>query len=411
MAQGTNPLWEALRPHPTGGTVVTFKRGVEPDRQRAAMSRSGAGEVRDMRAAGGDFAGLRAGSGAVMLAEAGIAVTAQAGDDAEIRAALLADDAVDEVRPEFWMFALDAQGQAEDPFVDTASHTWGLEAVGAARSPFTGAGVRAAVLDTGLDVGHPDWEGRAVLARSFVEGEGAQDGQGHGTHCAGTVAGRSRGGNVPRYGVAPDADLVVGKVLNNQGSGREGDILQAMLWAIEEGCAVISMSLGRAVQPGEDFSLAYERLGRLALARGSLIVAAAGNESSRRFGSIAPVGAPANSPSILAVAALDQALDVAEFSCGGINGAGGEVNVAAPGVGVFSSVPRPEGYKLLRGTSMACPHVAGVAALWAESDPSLRGRALWDRLLASARPLPLPARDAGAGLLQAPGADAPPMTS
>jgi subtilisin family serine protease len=63
------------------------------------------------------------------------------------------------------------------------------------------------------------------------------------------VAGRSRGGNVPRYGVAPDAELVVGKVLNNQGSGREGDILQAMLWAIAEGCAVVSMSLGRAVQP------------------------------------------------------------------------------------------------------------------------------------------------------------------
>ncbi len=404
-----NPLWDALRPQPTGGTVVTFKPGVEPDRQRRVLRRSVGGEVNDMRAAGGDFAGLRAASGAVVLAQAGIAVTARtgdAGDEGAARALLMADDAVDEVRPEFWMFALDAQPQAGEPFVDTAAHTWGLEAVGAVRSPLTGAGVRACVLDTGLDLGHADWAGRAVQAQSFVEGEGVQDGQGHGTHCAGTVAGRGAGGrgNVPRFGVAPDADLVVGKVLNDQGSGREGDILQAMLWAVEEGCAVISMSLGRPVQPGEDFSLAYERVGRLALARGSLVVAAAGNESSRRFGSIAPVGAPANSPSIMAVAALDQALEVAHFSCGGINGAGGEVNLAAPGVGVFSSAPRPRNYALLDGTSMACPHVAGLAALWAQSDPSLRGRALWDRLLAAARPLALPARDVGAGLAQAPGA-------
>jgi subtilisin len=408
MTQDTNPLWEALRPQPTGGTIITFKRGVDPDRQMRALSRSVDGPIADMRVAGGDFAGLRAASGAVVLPEAGIAVTAQEGDDSAMRARLMDDDAVDEVRPEFWMFALDVP--AAPPFADSATHTWGLEAVGALRSTFTGASVRACVLDTGLDFGHPDWAGREVLAQSFVAGEEAQDGQGHGTHCAGTVAGRSGGGNVPRYGVAPDAELLVGKVLNDQGSGREGDILQGMLWAIEQGSAVISMSLGRAVQPGEDFSVAYERLGRLALQRGSLIVAAAGNESSRRFGSIAPVGAPANSPSILAVAALDQALDVAEFSCGGINGAGGEVDLAAPGVGIFSSVPRPENYKLLRGTSMACPHVAGLAALWAESDGSLRGRALWDRLVASAQRLPLPARDVGAGLAQAP-LGAPPMVA
>jgi subtilisin family serine protease len=254
-----------------------------------------------------------------------------------------------------------------------------------------------------MDTGHPDFAGRSIVTRSFVAGETADDVQGHGTHCAGTAAGPAAAGNRPSYGVATEADIFVGKVLNNSGSGLEIDILAGMAWAIEQGCQVISMSLGRATQVGEIPSAAYERLGRRALDSGSLIVAAAGNESSRQFGFIAPVGAPANSPSILAVAAIDFEGKIAEFSCGGINPNGGEVNIAAPGVGVFSSFPRPELYKTLRGTSMACPHVAGLAALLAESDASLRGQALWDAIVSGAAKLSLDASDVGAGLAQAPG--------
>ena len=163
------------------------------------------------------------------------------------------------------------------------------------------------------------------------------------------------------------------------------------------------MSLGRAVAVGEGPSPDYERIGQMALQKGSLIVAAAGNDSARRYGHVAPVGAPANAVSVMAVAALDQMLDVAEFSSGGVNPAGGVVDVAAPGVGILSAAPRPEMYRILRGTSMACPHVAGLAALLAQSDPALRGRALWDRVVATARKLPLDARDAGAGMARAPG--------
>ena len=307
----------------------------------------------------------------------------------------MAEESVVESRPEFWMFDI-------QQFQDTADRTWGIAATSTETSPFTGEGIKLAVLDTGLDFGHPDFAGRNVQSRSFVAGETADDGRGHGTHCAGTSTGRTSAPGIPRYGVAPDTELHVGKVLNNQGSGRERDILNAMLWAIRSGCQVISMSLGRPVRPGELPSVAYERLGQLALNSGSLIVAAAGNDSARRFGFIAPVGAPANSRSIMAVAAVDQALGVADFSSGGINPNGGEVDIAGPGVGVFSSVPRPRLYRTLSGTSMACPHVAGVAALWAQSDANLRGTALWQKLTGSARTLPLPARDVGSGLVQTP---------
>src|SRR6266705_4961900 len=122
------------------------------------------------------------------------------------------------------------------------------------------------------------------------------------------------------------------------------------------------------------------------------------NESSRP-GHIAPVGSPANALTIMAVAALDKALAPAPFSCGGVN-PGQDVDIAAPGVDVLSSLPGNR-YGRLSGTSMATPHASGVAALIAQSDVKFRGRALWERLLELAGPLPHPARDVGKGLLLA----------
>ena len=113
----------------------------------------------------------------------------------------------------------------------------------------------------------------------------------------------------------------------------------------------------------------------------------------------------------MAVAAVDSNLQIASFSSGGINDNGGEVNIAGPGVDVLSSVPMPQRYRRLSGTSMATPHVAGIAALYAQSDPSLRGQALWDVLRRTAVDIGLPMRDAGAGLAQCPlgqGAPEPP---
>jgi subtilisin family serine protease len=140
---------------------------------------------------------------------------------------------------------------------------------------------------------------------------------------------------------------------------------------------------------------------RRALAAGSVIIAAAGNDSHRPD-DIAPVSHPANCPSIMAVAALDDRLAVAPFSSGGIVAGGGEVDIAAPGVDILSSWPAPEHYNRISGTSMATPFVAGVAALRAQSDKSLRGQALLASLTQTAKPLDAPARDVGAGIVQAP---------
>jgi subtilisin len=296
--------------------------------------------------------------------------------------------------------AEEVAAEAAPVFAETEL-TWGLQATEVPASRFTGQGIRVAVLDTGLDLAHPDFTGRRITAQSFIEGQQAQDGHGHGTHCIGTACGPRRPGILPRYGVAYEAEIFAGKVLSNQGSGGDGGILAGIQWAITNGCAIVSMSLGAPVQAGQPFSQVFEQAARRALARGTLIIAAAGNES-RRPQRIAPVGHPANCPSIMAVGAIDRRMQVAFFSCGGLNPQGGQVDLAGPGVDIRSSWPRPTLYNTINGTSMATPHVAGIAALWAESDQTFRARALMSMLIQSARRLPLMARDVGAGLVQAP---------
>jgi subtilisin family serine protease len=206
---------------------------------------------------------------------------------------------------------------------------------------------------------------------------------------------------LPRYGIAFEAEIFAGKVLSNQGIGGDGGILAGIQWAITNRCAVISMSLGAPVQAGQSFSRIFEQVAQRALAAGTLIIAAAGNDS-RRPQTIAPVSHPANCPSIMAVGAVDRNFQIAPFSCGGLNPQGGQVDIAGPGVAVRSSWPRPTLYETISGTSMATPHVAGIAALWAQSNASFRGRALMSILTQSARRLPLSGRDVGAGLVQAP---------
>jgi subtilisin family serine protease len=138
---------------------------------------------------------------------------------------------------------------------------------------------------------------------------------------------------------------------------------------------------------------------RVALQTGTLIVAAAGNESERQFGVIKPVGHPANCPSVLSVAALDNDLRVADFSCGGINLNGGQVDIAAPGVDIYSSW-KGKKHNTISGTSMATPFVAGIAALLWEKYPKATPADIWMKLVQMARRLNLPSSDVGAGLAQ-----------
>jgi subtilisin family serine protease len=283
-------------------------------------------------------------------------------------------------------------------FQDTPQATWGIQAVQADSSPRSGSGIGVAVLDTGFDLEHPDFVDRAVTAQSFIPGEQAQDGHGHGTHCIGTSCGPRSPSTGPRYGVAYEADILVGKVLSNAGSGTDGGILAGIDWAVSNGCPVISMSLGADVMQAHP---PYSAAGARALERGSLIIAAAGNNADRRSGRMGFVGAPANSPEIMAVGALDQQLGMAFFSARSLPARGGQVDIAGPGFQVLSSWPMPTRYRSISGTSMATPHVAGIAALWAEAT-GRRGLELWATLCQESQRLMMPSVDVGSGLCIAP---------
>jgi subtilisin family serine protease len=307
---------------------------------------------------------------------------------------------------------------------------WGVKAVGADTSPFTGSGIVVSVLDTGIDKNHPAFAGMEVIEKDFT-GEGNGDQHGHGTHCAGTIFGRTTGGK--RIGVAPGVPkALIGKVLGNQGGSSQG-IVSAIQWAVENGANVISMSLGidfpglvkdlqdqgfppelatsRALEGYRANVQLFEQVAALLKAQGafgqaSIIIAAAGNESRRNINpefEIA-VSPPAVADGIISVAALGQGtqgLNVAYFSNTG-------ANIAGPGVNILSAKPGG-GFKNLSGTSMATPHVAGVAALWAEQIRSvgfLTSLSITSRLVGNATlqglQTGLDPFDIGIGLVRAP---------
>lgn len=287
-----------------------------------------------------------------------------------------------------------------------ARTTWGLKAIGvvnALNAP-TGKGVKVAVLDTGIDLNHPDLRGKVIdgdTAFSQVGGISVQDVHGHGTHCAGVICGPFKSVSGIRYGVAPNVELLVGKVFNNdfRPTASDDDILDGITWAEQKGAKIISMSLGSVRMTNGNFPLQYEQIAKKLLNRVSnsvLLIAAAGNEG-RRPTSTAPVGNPASCPSIMGVAAIDRNKNIADFSCSQMDNIG-EVDVSAPGVGVFSSFLNGT-FEKLDGTSMATPHVAGLAALYLEREPNLTARKLFDLL--KSRALPIGSKeDFGAGLVQ-----------
>ena len=305
----------------------------------------------------------------------------------------------------------DEQVAQVDPIVGVeqteGEATWGLIDTKVIDSPYSGKGIKVAILDTGFDLEHPDFANRNIIGKSFVvDGQTVQDGHGHGTHTTGTACGPRNPYNSKGYGVAYEADIYIGKVLNNDGSGSDSSIIEGINWAIDEGCQIISMSIGGLVSVGSSYSFTYEIVASRALVKGTLIIVAAGNDSKRNYqpSIINPVSRPANCPGMMGVGAIDRNFAIASFSNGYMNTQykGGEVDLVGPGVDIYSSWPLSRKYNTISGTSMATPHVAGIAALYAEANPSARGRTLWNLLINNAQTLNLTARDAGAGLVQAP---------
>jgi subtilisin len=233
---------------------------------------------------------------------------------------------------------------------------WGVQRVNApaAWPSGEGAGVKVAVVDTGIDCTHPDLQCDFSAGTDIVDpGSDPMDDNEHGTHVAGTIAGRGNVGGV--LGVAPKATLMPVKVLDKDGAGSLSDIVRGIAWAADHGANVINMSLG-----GPSGSAALERAVKHALSKGVVVVAAAGNSGPDPD----TVGFPAGAPGVIAVAASDSSDGVASFSS-----RGSAVAFIAPGVQILSTVPGG-GYARLSGTSMASPHVAGLAALAVERGAS-----------------------------------------
>lgn len=214
----------------------------------------------------------------------------------------------------------------------------------------TGSGVRVAVVDSGIQPNHFDL--RVSGGVSYVPGRRSWvDDNGHGTHVAGTIAASwNRHGVV---GVAPYARLYSVKVLDRNGRGSLSSVLNGLMWCYRSGMHIVNLSLGSAERSHSTriYNRAYEHVGQKLRSRGILAVAAAGNDYHR------PVGNPARCPSFMAVSAIDAKRRLARFS-----NIGPQVEVCAPGVNIISTYPTST-YRTLSGTSMACPHVAGAAAL------------------------------------------------
>ncbi|MCY1140643.1 S8 family peptidase [Actinoplanes sp. Pm04-4] len=273
-------------------------------------------------------------------------------------------------------------------------------------SGFTGRGVRVAVLDTGADFTHPDLAGRVAEKADFItDGGDATDHNGHGTHVATTVAGSGAASGGTRRGVAPDAELLVGKVLDDFGGGSDSQVIAGMEWAAAR-ADVVSMSLGDSTA-GEDGPLT-QALNELSASTGALFVVAAGNDGPGP----ATVASPGNAASALTVGAVDSKDRIAEFSSRGpLTGAHtAKPEVTAPGVDIVAGraegttlgAPIDANYVSLSGTSMATPHVAGEVALVKQRHPDWPAARLKAAVIGATDPVPgAGVYTAGAGRINA----------
>ncbi|MFC9263947.1 S8 family serine peptidase [Streptomyces hydrogenans] len=266
---------------------------------------------------------------------------------------------------------------------------------------YDGTGTKVAVLDTGADAEHPDLKGRITASENFTDSATAGDFQGHGTHTISTVGGSGAASGGKKKGVAPGAELLNGKVLNDSGSGATSWIIAGMEWAVAQGADVVSMSLGNPSETDCDdpMSAAAEQL---AQNEGTLFVIAAGNTGP----SLNSVSSPGCAPGVLTVGATDRDDSTAWFSSRSpiANEAHTlKPEITAPGVGISAAAAGGRGlyaYQEMSGTSMATPHVAGAAAILKQRHPDWTAQQLKAALVASAETdIPGDVRETGGGRL------------
>jgi subtilisin len=243
-----------------------------------------------------------------------------------------------------------------------------------------GRGIKVAVLDTGIDHTHPDLQANVAGVVSFVPGQSPMDNNSHGTHCAGTIGAAINGQGV--VGVAPEVSLYGVKVLADNGSGQFSWIIAGINWAVQNKMQIVSMSLGASSAP-----VALETVCNAAFNAGVLLIAAAGNAGPPPGGQPTSVGFPGRYKNVIAVSAIDANNVLASFSS-----RGPEVEICAPGVQVLSTIPGG-GYGQKSGTSMACPHVAGAAAVIWGAHRFATNRQIWDLMGATADNLGNPGWD------------------
>lgn len=260
-------------------------------------------------------------------------------------AVLAADASVLRVEPDVRIRAFDAE----------LTSAWGVSHIGAGAAHASGnkgAGVRVGIIDSGIDYTHPDLSPNYAGGWDFINNDGdPRDDYGHGTMVAGIVGAADNGTGV--VGVAPGASLYAYKVFDDSGNGSYSDVIAALNRAIADGIQVVNMSFGSLQNPGDAFRDACNN----AAAAGLLLVAAAGN-----FGTFDGTGDtiayPGHYSSVIAVGATMSVDDERAF----FSGTGPDLDLMAPGFGIYTT-DLFGGYAYETGTSMAAPHVTGVAAL------------------------------------------------
>ncbi|MCM2389790.1 S8 family serine peptidase [Streptomyces sp. CWNU-1] len=250
---------------------------------------------------------------------------------------------------------------------------------------YQGKGVKIAVLDTGVDADHPDLKGRVVAAQNFGDSPDTRDRVGHGTHAASIAAGSGAHANGTHRGVAPQAEILNGKVLNDLGRGTDSGIIAGMEWAVAQGADIVNLSLGG--QDTQEIDPLEATVNKLSAQTGVLFAVAAGNAGPNGIDS------PGSADGAFTVGAVDRADRLAGFSSTGPRVGGGAVkpDVAAPGVDISAAATgngssgSTPGYLSMSGTSMATPHVAGAAALLKQQHPGWKAKELRSALASSAK--------------------------